>query len=162
AVFAHPVGRQIEFHRGRLTGASRSGNYPLQTLETSMSDPNRNLPWHASPQTAATDCRRVSVEIPAMGESDMFKSIAIAAVVTSLIATEATSQSLRQETSAQIDQAMKLSVEDGWTAGGIVAVDEGGKPVFLRAYGRANLETDTPVTVDTVFRIGSLTKQFTA
>ena len=32
----------------------------------------------------------------------------------------------------------------------------------LRAYGLANLEHGVPVRADTVFRIGSLTKQFTA
>jgi CubicO group peptidase (beta-lactamase class C family) len=43
-----------------------------------------------------------------------------------------------------------------------LAVVRGGKVVTLRSYGKANLETDVPVTRDTVFELGSLTKQFTA
>lgn len=57
---------------------------------------------------------------------------------------------------------MQAPVTSGWTAGGAVAVMRGGEVVFARGYGFANLETGTPVTPDTVFRIGSLTKQFTA
>jgi CubicO group peptidase (beta-lactamase class C family) len=39
---------------------------------------------------------------------------------------------------------------------------QNGKPVKTGAYGVANLEWRTPVTPDTVFEIGSITKQFTA
>jgi D-alanyl-D-alanine carboxypeptidase len=37
-----------------------------------------------------------------------------------------------------------------------------GKVATLRTYGKASLELDAPVTRDTVFELGSLTKQFTA
>ncbi len=37
-----------------------------------------------------------------------------------------------------------------------------GKIVDHRVYGKANLETDTPVTKETVFRIASMSKQFAA
>lgn len=43
-----------------------------------------------------------------------------------------------------------------------LAVVRGGKVMTLRTYGKANLELDAPVTRDTVFELGSLTKQFTA
>jgi CubicO group peptidase (beta-lactamase class C family) len=39
---------------------------------------------------------------------------------------------------------------------------QNGKPVKTSAYGLANLEWQTAVTPDTVFEIGSITKQFTA
>jgi len=42
----------------------------------------------------------------------------------------------------------------------LVAVD--GKPVFRRGYGMANLDHEIPNALTTKFRIGSLTKQFTA
>lgn len=74
----------------------------------------------------------------------------------------ASAQSLRASTERAIDAAMNASVTSGWTAGGAVAVMHKGEVVFARGYGFANLETQTHVTPDTVFRIGSLTKQFTA
>ena len=45
---------------------------------------------------------------------------------------------------------------------GIVLLARDGKILFARAYGMANLEHDVPNTVDTKFRLGSITKQFTA
>jgi len=49
---------------------------------------------------------------------------------------------------------------DGFT--GIVAVARDHKTIFLHGYGYANLKSKIPFTADTRFRIGSLTKQFTA
>lgn len=43
-----------------------------------------------------------------------------------------------------------------------VAVVERGRPITMRHYGAASLELETPVTSDTVFELGSLSKQFTA
>src|SRR5688572_13370537 len=45
---------------------------------------------------------------------------------------------------------------------GAVLVAKDGKPVFRKGYGPANAEWDIPNTPDTKFRIGSITKQFTA
>lgn len=45
---------------------------------------------------------------------------------------------------------------------GVVLVAREGKVVFGRAYGMANYELDAPNTAETKFRIGSLTKPFTA
>jgi CubicO group peptidase (beta-lactamase class C family) len=63
--------------------------------------------------------------------------------------------------SAKADQI----VEQAWPAdgpGAAVIVTEGGKTVYERGRGLANVETKTPITPDTVFRIGSITKQFSA
>ena len=46
--------------------------------------------------------------------------------------------------------------------GAAVAVRKGGKVVHLNCYGYANLETGTKITPDTIFDLGSLSKQFTA
>lgn len=43
-----------------------------------------------------------------------------------------------------------------------LAVLKDGKPVKVRGYGLANLETATPATPETVFQIGSVSKQFIA
>jgi len=63
---------------------------------------------------------------------------------------------------AKIDAAAKQDVDSGRVAGAAVAVLRNGKLVFAKGYGRANLELAAPVNARTVFRIGSLTKQFTA
>jgi CubicO group peptidase (beta-lactamase class C family) len=48
------------------------------------------------------------------------------------------------------------------TPGLAVAVAQGGRIVFESGYGATSVENGSPVRRDTVFRIGSLTKQFTA
>lgn len=45
---------------------------------------------------------------------------------------------------------------------GAVLVAKDGAPVFRKAYGLANSEWDIPNTLETRFRLGSVTKQFTA
>ena len=46
--------------------------------------------------------------------------------------------------------------------GATVIVVKDGKVLFRKGYGMANLELGVPVEPDMVFRLGSLTKQFTA
>jgi CubicO group peptidase (beta-lactamase class C family) len=61
----------------------------------------------------------------------------------------------------RIDAATaKVLKPDG--PGAAVLVAENGKIVFEKGYGLANIEHCVPVTPDTKFRIGSITKQFTA
>ncbi len=45
---------------------------------------------------------------------------------------------------------------------GVAAVARDGQVLLAKGYGRADFEWDVPVTTDTRFRIGSITKQFTA
>ena len=45
---------------------------------------------------------------------------------------------------------------------GAVLVARGGKPVYERAFGFSHLDSQAPNTLDTPFRIASLSKQFTA
>lgn len=63
---------------------------------------------------------------------------------------------------ARIDAAAEAQIKSGKTVGLAVAVFQNGKPVHLKGYGTANLEWNTPVTADTVFKIASITKSFTA
>jgi CubicO group peptidase (beta-lactamase class C family) len=65
-------------------------------------------------------------------------------------------------TAAAIDKAVTAHVAAGKATGLAVAVMQDGKLVFSRGWGKANLEWNTPVTPDTVFRIASNTKSFTA
>ncbi len=45
---------------------------------------------------------------------------------------------------------------------GVILIARDGKVLMSKAYGLANIENDVPNTLQTKFRIGSLTKQFTA
>lgn len=58
--------------------------------------------------------------------------------------------------------ALVAAHAEGGVFSGAVIVARDGIPVFRRAYGLANREWAVPNTPDTVFRIGSITKQFTA
>lgn len=85
-----------------------------------------------------------------------FTALAVAAPASS--APRAIAPRLKEK----IDAAATQDVESGRVAGVAVAVLRNGSLVFAKGYGRANLELGAPVTPTTVFRIGSLTKQFTA
>ncbi|MBL8642317.1 MAG: beta-lactamase family protein [Rhodospirillaceae bacterium] len=63
---------------------------------------------------------------------------------------------------ARIDAAAEAQIKSGKAVGVAVAVFQDGKPVHLKGYGTANLEWNMPVTADTVFKIASITKSFTA
>jgi len=60
-----------------------------------------------------------------------------------------------------VDATFKDVTRDGWP-GAAVLVARNGKILFQHGYGLANLEHRVPVTPETKFRIGSITKQFTA
>lgn len=61
-----------------------------------------------------------------------------------------------------IDDLIKASMAKDHIPGVAVGVIRDGKLVVARGYGLANLETNAPVTPDTVFRIASMSKQFCA
>ena len=60
------------------------------------------------------------------------------------------------------DSVANAAVAEHRTAGVSVAVVKNGKPIVLKGYGFADLENDVPATAQTVYRIGSVTKQFTS
>lgn len=60
----------------------------------------------------------------------------------------------------QLDAVVDEAVFTHNTPGIAVSVWKNGKEIYSRTRGMANLETGTPVSDTTVFRIGSLTKQF--
>lgn len=68
----------------------------------------------------------------------------------------------RAETVARLDSLARALAAGGRTPGLSVFVLHGGDTLLLRGYGHANLEDGVPATPRTLFRIGSLTKQFTA
>lgn len=74
-----------------------------------------------------------------------------------LAATAAFGQSLASKLDAHV---LGYVAQDKFAGSVLVARD--GKPILERGYGPANREWDIPNTPDTKFRLGSITKQFTA
>jgi D-alanyl-D-alanine carboxypeptidase len=68
----------------------------------------------------------------------------------------------RAELVARLDSLASAFLADGPSVGAEVAVVRGGDTLLLRGYGLADREARRATTVDQRFRIGSLTKQFTA
>jgi len=66
-----------------------------------------------------------------------------------------------QNKAMEIDKLMQL-YQDYGQFNGTVLVSEGGKEIFKKGYGLANMEWNIPNEPDTKFRIGSITKQFTS
>ncbi len=54
------------------------------------------------------------------------------------------------------------ALDSGAVAGLSVAVSQGDELRFAKGYGSADLENNVPAAAETVYRIGSITKQFTA
>jgi CubicO group peptidase (beta-lactamase class C family) len=62
---------------------------------------------------------------------------------------------------AELDQLMASAFPSG-APGAAVIVQKGGQILMRKGYGMANIEWSLPAAPDTVFRSGSVTKQFTA
>ena len=58
--------------------------------------------------------------------------------------------------------AVMNAVVDPGGPGAAVGVQHGDRPPYVAGFGLADIEWGTAITADTVFRIGSVTKQFTA
>lgn len=63
---------------------------------------------------------------------------------------------------ARIDSLAASTLEEGPVAGLGIGVKKGDQLLVARGYGLADVENNVPATAETVFRIGSVTKQFTA
>jgi len=61
-----------------------------------------------------------------------------------------------------VDDLVRSRMQERNIPGAAIAVLRGGKLVKKKAYGLASVEFDVPVTEDTVFEIGSVSKQMTA
>ena len=79
-----------------------------------------------------------------------------------LLASKGADTTLRLPPPEAVVDAMFTDVVHGDSPGAAVLVSKDGKTLFEKAYGYASLEHHVPVTPQTKFRIGSVTKQFTA
>lgn len=61
-----------------------------------------------------------------------------------------------------LDALVESELKANGIPGAAIAIVQDGKAVHVKGYGTASVETGTPVTAETLFRIGSTTKIFTA
>jgi CubicO group peptidase (beta-lactamase class C family) len=62
---------------------------------------------------------------------------------------------------AFLDGLVPVQIETNDIAGATIAVVKDGELIFVKGYGFADVKARTPVTPETMFRIGSITKLFT-
>ena len=67
----------------------------------------------------------------------------------------------REDLEPWLDGVMNYAMQRGDVAGATVAVVKDGQPLLLKGYGYSDVARRTPVTPDTMFRIGSIGKLFT-
>jgi D-alanyl-D-alanine carboxypeptidase len=63
---------------------------------------------------------------------------------------------------ARVDSIVKATLAADKTPGLTLAVVRGSDTIVMKGYGLADVENNVPVTAESVFRIGSITKQFTS
>ena len=66
------------------------------------------------------------------------------------------------KTLKELDEVLIQWKNEYHLAGLAAGVVQDGELVYVRGFGQANIQEDLPVTADTVFRIGSISKTFTA
>lgn len=69
---------------------------------------------------------------------------------------------VRADTSNAIDGIVESAMKEGGITGVSVGVMRSGHVIHSRGYGLRDVENELPATEDTVYSIGSITKQFTA
>ena len=67
-----------------------------------------------------------------------------------------------QALTKKIDKIILSELKDPNGPGGVFMVAKKGKPIYQKAFGKANIELGVALTTDHVFQLGSMTKQFTA
>ncbi len=93
-----------------------------------------------------------------MRRSGLWRGICLGAIVVLAVAAGARADRL----SKAVDGLAKDIIETKRSAALGIAIDQGGKMLLDKGYGYADLEKKIRATPETIFRIGSVTKQFTA
>lgn len=91
----------------------------------------------------------------------MKKSIVIFALCGFLFNAVNAQQKDSKQLSSAIDKVLEQQFKPNET-GAVALVSRNGKIIYKRALGMANVELNVPMKIDNIFRIGSITKQFTA
>lgn len=99
------------------------------------------------------------------GKSRRFMPLRVALVLAALLCWVRplrARQELTASGEARIDEVVEQLIRTGRSTGIAIAIMHDGQILFAKGYGAANLEDGARVRPDTIFRIGSVTKQFTA
>ena len=89
----------------------------------------------------------------------MMKSVLLGAAAA--LAMAAPAQAIPADFKAKADALLKASYPDAGPGAAVIVTDEG-RIVYEAGQGLADVEASKPITPDTVFRMGSITKQFSA
>ncbi|HRE76816.1 MAG TPA: serine hydrolase domain-containing protein [Flavobacterium sp.] len=73
-----------------------------------------------------------------------------------------TNKTYTQSIKKKIDKIILNEFNDSKGPGGVFMVTKNGKPIYEKAFGKANLELGVDLTTNNVFQLASMTKQFTA
>jgi D-alanyl-D-alanine carboxypeptidase len=93
--------------------------------------------------------------------SPILKSLITTAVLSfGLITVSAQIIQPTDEQLSSLDERLETYMESNNIPGALVAIVSRGEVIHLETYGMANVELSVPVTDDTVFEIGSISKQF--
>ncbi|MFN2510035.1 MAG: serine hydrolase [Pyrinomonadaceae bacterium] len=89
------------------------------------------------------------------------RALVVCAMILVALQSAALGQHPVQDKAAKIDEVM-MAANKYRLFNGSVLVAENGKVIYKKGFGLANMEWNIPNTPDTRFRLGSITKQFTA
>jgi CubicO group peptidase (beta-lactamase class C family) len=143
----------------RCAKAGAAGPVVVVVAEVAAVDPVAGVAAEAEARVDTAEAAAVVVDAAAITnrtatvrESVMFQRFVLLISIAALA---------RAQDLPRMDQIVQSYVSDK-TFMGTVLVARGGDVLFSKGYGMANLEWDIPNSPSTKFRLGSVTKQFTA
>ena len=82
--------------------------------------------------------------------------------MTSLLLAAVLVAQMASDLDKKLDEKITASLKKAGAPSVSVAVVQGGKLIYAKAFGFADLESQRPATVETRYAVGSISKQFTA
>jgi D-alanyl-D-alanine carboxypeptidase len=124
---------------------------------------NPDLEHNRRPGRVETTCLRIGADVGGIGFGTSRQGMMLIGLLLMIAArpTAADGQGTPTAEVAHADSILRTYVSDGRFSGAVL-VARGGVPVYRGAFGLANREWGIPNVPDAKFRIGSVTKSFTA
>jgi CubicO group peptidase (beta-lactamase class C family) len=102
-----------------------------------------------------------TASVKSIQERFMFQNRKRNLIATSLLLMVLSVAALAQDLAPKADEIVNAYVKQNKFSGSVL-IAKGGKVILSKGYGMANYELEVPNTPQTKFRLGSITKQFTA